>query len=403
MESLRTMTIEALQHRHAELVEQAQVINDRIEAENYRALTDAEKKEWNAIDGEAAAIKRELDMRCKAESIEVLTARAGLDSLFPITRERAASGKKFREFLTGPASMLTDGVAIELRESITATGTADVAGVIPVLVQDFIEPLNKGLIINQLGLKMMTGLKSNVKYPIMPSFEAKFVDEKERVASTEIRPDDLSPKPRRIAVKVPLTELANIQTDGRLYSWILNNLATAVARTMNRWMFQTTPIVTGVHGAMSYDASVNKIQQVGDLDLTYKALVGLRGKVQGKGAYNDGTYAYIMSGELAAQLESTRRFDSGDTPILVDGKIGGVPVLLSEFIEATGEGTLNESPKHIGFGRWSDAIVGQFGDMRLTIDPYTGADADTTYLILNTYWSVDLIRKESFVIGTLKA
>lgn len=47
-------------------------------------------------------------------------------------------------------------------------------------------------------------------------------------------------------------------------------------------------------------------------------------------------------------------------------------------------------------------MVAQFGEMKLTIDPYTGAKAGITYLVLNTEYSVDLLRKESFVIGTLK-
>lgn len=399
MKKLKEMSVSELQARHAELVENAHTINDAVEAEN-RDMSYSEREQWNDIRREMEGIRRELDLRSMNDD-ESKRVRAGLETVQYATRERQESGRMFREFLRSPQSSLGEGVTLELCESLSATGTTEVAGVIPVLIQDFVEPLNKGLIINQLNLRMHTGLKSNVSYPIMPSFEAEFVNEKEKVTDTIIESTDLKPKPHRIAISVPITDLANIQTDGRIYNWVLNNLAVAVARTLNRWMFQATPIIAGVHGAMSYDAGVNAIQQVADIELNYKSIVGLRGKVQGKGAYQDGSYAYVMSGELAATLESTRRFDSGDTPILVDGKIGGVPVLLTEYIEATGKDTFNTSPKHIGFGRWSDAVVAQFGEMKLTIDPYTGAKAGITYLVLNTEYSVDLLRKESFVIGTL--
>lgn len=400
MKKLKEMSVSELQARYAELVENAHAINDTVEAEK-RDMNDGEKEQWNSIKREMESIRRELELRAMDDD-ESKRARAGLETVQYATRERQESGRMFREFLKSPQSSLGDGIVLELRESLSATGTTEVAGVIPVLIQDFVEPLNKGLIINQLGLKMLTGLKSDVAYPIMPSFEAEFVNEKEVVKDTIVNSTNLKPKPHRIAISVPITDLANIQTDGRVYNWILNNLAVAVARTLNRWMFQATPVITGAHGAMSYDASANAIQQVADVELNYKSIVGLRGKVQGKGAYQDGSYAYVMSGELAATLESTRRFESGDTPILVDGKIGGVPVLLTEYIEATGKDTFNASPKHIGFGRWSDAVVAQFGEMKLTIDPYTGAKAGITYLVLNTEYSVDLLRKESFVIGTLK-
>jgi hypothetical protein len=251
---------------------------------------------------------------------------------------------------------------------------------------------------------MKEGLSANVKYPIMPTFEASFVNEKETVSDTVISETALQPVPRRLAISVPLTDLANLQTDGKLYNWILNNLAIAVARTLNRWMFQATPVITGVYGPMAYDASKNAVQTIefaGDKP-TYAELIAMRGKVQGKGSYNDGTYAYLMSGAMSADLEATPRFANGDTPVLADGKIGGCPVLLSEYIEATGNDTFNPVPLHVGFGRWSDAIVGQFGSMKLTIDPYSASKAGVTNLVLDSYFSVDLIRKASFVIGTVK-
>ena len=404
---LKELTIPELKARYAELREQAHTLNDKVEAER-REMNEEEKAEWRGIKADLEAVTRHIEMRMTDENPEVqidaMRTRAGLPAVFASTRARVESGRKFREFFNSPdgPEKCQKGVTIELRDA-AAVGTTEAANVIPVLVEDFIEPLQKGLIINQLGIEMKTGLKANVSYPIMPAFEANFVDEKVAVTDTVFSADALKPQPRRITISVPLTDLANLQTDGRVYEWILNNLAVAIARTLNRWMFQPSAVVSGVFGAMAYNASNNKIQQAQlSATPTYAELVGMRGLVQKTGAYQDGTYAYVMSGEMAATLEATRRFDSGDTPILVDGKIGGVPVLLTEYVEATGVNTFNSAPKHVGFGRWSDVILGQFGELKLTIDPYTGAKAGITNMILDTHYSVDLIRKESFVIGTVK-
>lgn len=404
MKKTKEMTISELQMRYAELKEQANVINDKLEAEA-RCMNDAERSEWDTITREADAIKRELQLRSMSELPEeregAMRARVAMASIVENTKERQASGAKFRQFINNRCGELQ----IELRESLTATGTTDAPNVIPVLTQDFINPLEKGLILSKLGIRIKTGLSANVKYPIMPSFEANFVNEKEKVADTVINDSALTPKPRRIAISAPITDLENLQSNGKLYVWIIENIALAVARTLNRWLAQTTAIVTDVYGAMAYNATANKIQQVPFAGAvpTYAELVAMRGKVQKTGAYNDGTYAYIMSGALSATLESTRRFESGDTPILVDGKIAGCPVLLSEFIEATGPNKFNETPKHVGFARWSDLILGQFGSMKLTIDPYTGSKAGVLNIVLDTHYSVDLIRPESFVIGTITA
>lgn len=405
----KNLTIVELRNRRDELRNQAHAINDKIEAEN-RDMTPEEKSEWEVLKRDLADVVRRIEVLAMSEDEEVRgeAARAYAEPafVFAATRERTASGAKLREFFNSPDGPAKNkvGVRIELRDSITATGTAEAANAIPVLIKDFIEPLNKGLILNQLGITMKTGLSANVSYPIMPSFEANFLEEKAEVTDTIVSIDALKPKPRRISISIPLTDLANLQSDGLVYEWVLNNLAIAVSRTLNRWVFQPSAIVSGVFGAMAYNASSNKIQKV-DLSAnpTYAELVGMRGLVQAAGSYSDGTYGYIMSGGMAAILEATRRFDSGDTPILADGKIGGFPVLLTEYIEATGANTFNETPKHIGFGRWSDLLIGQFGEMKLTVDPYTKAKNGITNLILDTYFSVDMIRKDSFVIGTVKA
>lgn len=402
MKEIKTMTESQLWERDAELKEKMTAINDLVTAES-RDLNDEEKEDFRSYDAQRNAILRELQMRKLNSTSEELREFAEQYSksspiMVPMTRERANAAVELRKAISN-----NTGMQFEVRANATATGTSDTPNSIAVLVKDFIEPLNKGLILSQLNARVQTGLSSNVKYPIMPSFEANFVNEKEIVTDTVIKDSALMPSPHRIAISAPLTELDNLQTDGALYNWILNNLAVAVSRTLNRWMLQTTPIATGIYGAMAYDASKNKIQNVtfaADVP-TYKELVEMRGKVLATGAYQDGSFAYVMSGAMAATLEATRRFDSGDTPIIVDGKIGGYPVLISEYIEATGPDTFNVTPQHVGFGRWSDVIVGQFGNMKFIVDPYTGSKAGTMNFVLDTYWSIDLIRKESFVIGTI--
>lgn len=247
---LTEMTISDLQSRYAVLKDRAVTINEQAEAEK-RDLNGEEKDEWSKMQAEMNGIKRELEMRASSkemtEQIAALEAAAGLSSVFPSTPERRAAAQKFRALIERGGK----DVELELRASVTATGTSESAAAISILAQDFIEPLNKGLIMNQLGLRMKEGLTANVKYPIMPAFEAKFVNEKETVADSTVNETALQPTPRRIAISVPLTDLANVQTDGKLYSWIIDNLAVAMARTLNRWMFQATPIITGVYGPMA--------------------------------------------------------------------------------------------------------------------------------------------------------
>ena len=103
---------------------------------------------------------------------------------------------------------------------------------------------------------------------------------------------------------------------------------------------------------------------------------------------------YVCSAETYAELETTPR-ESGDARmILENGKINGYPVFVTEYINKAVDGAVTE---HIlGFGIFNYELLGQFGNMRMTIDPYTGASKDTTYFVFNTQYDMLTVRPEAF-------
>lgn len=397
----KELTANELRTRLIALRERMQAMNDKAEAEGCRAFTAEEEQQWAAAKNEVSIIQRSLDLATlspdEAVQREVKDVFLSAATMPRITTERANSGKRFREALKTKGD-----VVIELRDA--ATFSTAVGAAIPVYVQDFIEPLEHGLIYNLVGAKIKYGLSSTESYPIAPYIEATIGGETVKIEDTTITLKSLQPKPQKLGISCPLSGLANIQTDGAIYAWLVAEVVKAVARTLNSWMFRTAAIVEGIRGVFAYDADANPIQQksfAGKVP-TYLELVQMRGAVMATGAYSDGTYAYVMSAEMYSTLEATPITEGGDRMIVADGKIGGFPVYLTEDIEYTTAGK-NATPKHVGFGRWSDALLGQFGGMRLVIDPYTGKNSDITTITLNTYWAIDTIRPKSFVLGTVSA
>ena len=395
-----------LEERLALLNDEMQAINDKAAAENRTALTESEDKEFEKRNNEAVSIRMRLRAMRAAEADKNGAEERGYEPFVTkISEQRAASGRMFREAMVRKCE-----IALELRETVTATTAANAANAIPVYIKDFIEPLEKGLIFDKLGVKMEYGLSGDIKYPVMPYIEAAIAGEGVKLEDTTLVPDAITPKPRRLGVTCPLTGLANIQSDMRLYNWLLNELAKSVARAVNRWMFMAVAAATDVYGVFAYDKTKNPIETVtyNATMPTYKELLAMRGKVMSTGAYQDGTYAYVMSSPMYAELEATPVTANSEKMIITDGKIGGVPVFVTEEIEcngkdSNGKNTYNATPKHVGFGRFSDCKVAQFGEFKLIINPYTGDTADVTRITVNAYWSVDCLRRGSFVIGTVKA
>lgn len=389
------------------LCEQMQEINDFAESEKRTALTAEEDKKFTKLSDKAESLRRRLrEAKAQAEYANAHKDKPEereqyLPYVHRLSEARAASGKRFREVLTNKGEF-----KIELRESITKS--TDIASAIPVYVGDFVEPLDKGLIFDRLGINIEYGLSGDIKYPLMPYIEATIEDEAIKLEDTSLKPGAINPKPRRCGVTCPMTGLADIQTDMRVYNWVVGALSTAVARLINRWMFMPSPVKTGVYGVFAYNKTDNPVTTATFAAAlpTYKELVAMRGKVMSTGAYADGSYAYVMSSEMYTALESTPISERGEKMIISDGKIGGVPVFVTEEIECTGRGNdgkniYNATAKHVGFGRFTDCKVGQFGQMRLIVNPYTGDTQDVTRITLNTHWAVDCVRYGSFVIGTI--
>lgn len=391
----KEMTTTELLLRSEELRRKAHAINDKVEAEQRSALSDDEQREWNAIDKEQDEISRELKLRKMAE---IQDSQFAIPATYAYSRERAEAGKMLRDALSKKGE-----IRIELRDAPTTSAT--VQGAVPIYVKDFIEPLEKGVIYDKLGINIEYGLTGTAKYPIMPYITATIEDEAVRLEDTTINTEAITPKPHRVAIKCPLTGLANIITDMKVYNWVVTNVARAVARTVNRWMFQPSAIKANIFGCFAYDASFNKIQEKAFKGAvpTYQELLAMRGAVMATGAYPDGTYAYVMSANMYTTLEATPKASGSAEMIINNGQLGGYPVFITEEIESLGDGTYNAAPKHVGFGRFSDCKVGQFGNMNLLIDPYTDGDKDIVSVLLNTHWAVDLIRPKSFVIGTVAA
>lgn len=395
--------VKILNERLEEIRERMQAINDKMEVEKRNVPTDEETRQWDSLKNEAEQVKRALYAESlrqpSAEAVETrMTALYTND--FQLNSERAVAGERLRELFN---SRVKTSAPVSLRE-IVATTSVNVEGAVPVFVKDFVEPLEKGLIFDKVGMKILTGLSGDVKYPIAPYIEAVIGSESMTLPDTTITLRDLKPNPKHLGVTIPFTGFANVKTNGALYTWTINAVTKAVARTLNIWMFQPTAVTTDTYGVFAYNESKNPILEkpFKAATPTYKELLSMRGAVMSTGAYNDGTYAYVMSGQMYSDLEATPiNANGGDKMILQDGRIGGVPVFITEEIERTGPNTYNVIPKHVGFGRFSDCMAHQFGDMRLIVDPFSGSTSDVTRVTLNTDWAIDLVRAKSFVLGTV--
>lgn len=390
-------------NRLAEIEVALNAIKDKCEREN-RLQTDEETASVKQLSREMQDLKIDMALAsAPAGTQQTISREAGFDNYIKAVKQ---SGK------------VTD--AAMAREVIT---TADIAGQMPLSIGDVIKPLEEGLILNKVGLKLRTGLVGEYVSPVVNRVQATIEGEKVKLGETKISTSEIRPKPFRLGISTKTTYSAVNRSAGLTLSIVAEQLPQGVIRTLNAAMFspkkltytqsgdavpaeavgpfvgilekEATGTAVSAIKTKAQKKSVRHIQFAGDVP-TFKELLAMKGLVAAKGVENDGTGAYVMSEYMKSELESTPRDEGSGRMIIEDGKIAGYPVFCTNDIDTA-------DASYVGFGIWSNELLGQFGDMRYIVDPVSCADEDSIKHTLNAEWAMTTYRPEAFVLGSFSA
>ena len=374
--------------RREEIVIRMNEIADKAEAEDEREFTDEENAELDAL-------KREMSV------LDVRIAGAAKTGYVEVSARELAFDNYLREALKDQSKQ-----NVELQRE--AMLTTNVEPLIPLSVQDVLKPLEEGLILDKVGLPVMTGLAGDYVWPVAGAIEAEVVGEAVELSDQKIDFSKIKPKPVRIGVSVTITSQTIWKTNGVAYEVVRQQLPEAMARTLNKLVLGTGEVTHDLVGPFAEIAKNESAQAISALTTkakkkaaryisfagelpTYKELVAMRALALLKGV--EARYmCYVMDEYTKAMLESTPVDPGSGRMVIEDGKIAGVPVFSTNYINT-------ENDTFIGFGCWQYFPLQGFGDIRFVVDPYTKAKSDSVVLTLNQDWAGTVLRPEAFVLG----
>jgi HK97 family phage major capsid protein len=368
------MSKKDLRTRFAECKQQVNEIFAAAKNEN-RGLTEDESAKVASLRTELNEINTDLMI----ESAERAAARvAGISGSNERANEvRSLFANKVREAIANGGMENS----INLRAS-ALIDKADAQPLVELTIGDIIGPLEKGMIMDKVGCHIQTGLTDDWAYPVVEAVEATVAGEAVAISDSDIEINAVKPNPTRVAVTVPVTRTALAMTNDRLYEIVTTSLQKAIQRTLNNWMFARTAIATGVNGLFVAPATVKTFAAAP----TYVDVCGLVGAVDSTGIVPSATAAFVMNNAMRATLKSTPRVAGGERMIIENDMIDGVPVFVTEYASAD----------TIEYGYFSYALVGQFGDSTLIVDPYTLAKKNQVQFTLNSFWDIKPARTQAF-------
>lgn len=359
--------------RFFELKAQMTSLLEGAKAEN-RALTDEENAQLAQYRSELSELQVEMQ-------IEAATRMAEASRTVNPEEHNREIALRFAEKMVAAAN----GTPIEITNIRSVNDKSSVAGDTPLTIGDIIEPLEKGLILGLLGCKIQTGLSGDWKYPVVAAIEAAIAGESAEISDSALTITAVQPTPRRCALSILVTRTALNATNDELRDIVLKQIVAGLDRLLNKWMFQKTAIATGVNGLF---VSPSTTATMASTTPTYAEVLALKAAVDTTGVRPDGTAAYVMTNAMRAVLEATPKGSTTGGMICEDNKINGVPVFVTEYAPAN----------CIEFGYFSYALVGQFGNTEVIVDPFTKATSNSVRFVLNADFDIKAARPEAFGI-----
>lgn len=246
---------------------------------------------------------------------------------------------------------------------------------------ELLEPLQDALIVDKLGIKVITTGKA-VVMPSVSNVEATIEGEITELVGQKLEFSKAKVNPVRVGLSLPFSNTAIKEADINLVSYAINLCGNAEAQLINKVMFSPNE-VSGVKGAFVDAQSISGA-------LSYKNIVKLAAQVKKANVIIDGTAAYVVSPEMEAELKSTPKDSGSGLMVLENGIMNGYPVLVSNAVEG-----------YIGFGVFSNFLIQKVGTPDLVVDNLSRSKENITEVNFNDNIAMQTIRQEAFAKLTI--
>lgn len=373
MDKSKKINVRELINKYQANCERIGEIADACEKEQ-RERTEAETTEYDVLVRE----NQMLQMKMQAAAIENLrdNPNASADAS-RIIRENMEARRQTQIMLVRDLVMVAD---------------AQKGAIVPLKVQDILDPLTEGLILGKVGLPMPTGLAGDYVWPTYEAVEASIAGEGVALTDTKINVGKLTAAPQRVGVAIPITRQTIIQTEGIIETIAKKLIPQSVAMLLNKILFSTTK-VTGATTLVGPFVGIQTSDVVQfSKEPTFKEFNTMKAKVLATGV-DGGSLCWIMTQAQKAIAEATPKDTGSGIMVCENDRIAGLPVFTTHYI---GEG-------NIGLGDWRYQPMGLFGDISFVIDPYSQARKDAVDFVLNVNYGTTTLRKEAFALAKVKA
>lgn len=262
-----------------------------------------------------------------------------------------------------------DTISIQSGTGYTGTGGSTVA---TTLSSSFIDLLRKRTVAMQLG-SQLSGLVGNVDIPKQTAGSSGYWIGEDAAAQTEdVEFGIVELRGKTVASKAEITRKLLMQSSIDVEALVRADLAKGLAETIDTAFFYGDGLNAAPKGIKNA-TGINSLGWAASNAPTFAELVQMETEVANDNYSTDGS-VYVFNSALRGYLKTTKKFaaSGSDATLWEPGNtLNGYRTEVSNQI-AAGD---------VFFGDFSQAIIGLWGGLEITLDPYTHSDKGRLRLV----------------------
>jgi len=239
------------------------------------------------------------------------------------------------------------------------------------LANEFIDVLRNSASVMQAGARMMPGLVGNVAIPKKTAASTAGWISTEGGAASESEPTfgTVSLTPRNLGAFTDMTRQLILQSTPSIEQLVRDDLTQALALAIDKAALEGTGLSGQPTGILS-TVGVNKPTSFAAAVPTFAEMVALETAVAEDNALF-GNLAYITDAATYGGLKTKTKDAGSGMFVLESGQANGYTVYRTQQATAG----------NVYFGNFQDCMVGFWGGLDLTVDPYTSSTTGTVRIV----------------------
>ena len=391
------MNILELKENRTSLNEQAQELITLAENET-RSLNEEENTKLEDIRSQIEDINNQIKEQEEKEQREAAKAEQKQKELDAAKEERKQNNKNIsidkkmkkdinlvKEIRSAiDENKKTVIVAAETRAVVVDGESGVHDDVVETQIEGILEPLYANSVLTKLGARWYPGLpQGDIQIPVMGGQTVKWEGEIDEADSTAPTFTTVKLQPKRLSAYVDISKKLIAQDTIGVEAAIRRDLVNALNDKLEATVFGSAAGSADQPAGLFYNVTETNVDD-------FAGLCAFEAAVENNNVY--GEMKYIMNPSAKATFRSMPKGQNSNVGLVyTDGQMDGVETYV----------TTNVPSKKFVYGDFSNLVIGSWGNIEITVDPYTQATKGCVRLIVNAYFDFKPARTVAFNFGNV--